>query len=52
MDRNKINKDVVKLLKNKFNEIWKSSLWITIATSPYFLDQGLATKIIEELFVK
>lgn len=52
VNRKKINKDTVESLKNKFNEIWNSSLWITIATSPYFLDQDLAIKIIEELFIK
>ena len=52
IDRNKINQNTVKLLKDKFNEIWKSALWITIATSPYFLDQKLAIEIIEELLTK
>ena len=50
--RKKINKESLKLLKNKFDEIWKYALWISIATSPYFLDQDLATNIIEELFNK
>lgn len=52
IDRNKINQETVKLLKNKFDEVWKYVLWITIATSPYFLDQKLAIKIIEELLTK
>lgn len=52
IDRKKINKESIKLLKNKFNEFWKYTLWITIATSPYFLDQELATNIIEELLKK
>ena len=50
--RNKINKEAVKLLKNKFDKIWKSALCITIATSPYFLNQELAVKIVEELLTK
>ena len=52
IDRNKINKEAVKLLKNKFDKIWKSALCITIATSPYFLNQDLAIDIIEELLAK
>jgi hypothetical protein len=52
IDRNKINKEIINLLKNKFDEIWKYALWITIATSPYFLDQELAIKIVEELLTK
>ena len=52
IDRNKINQESVKLLKNKFDEIWKSALCITIATSPYFLDQELAIKIVEDLLTK
>jgi hypothetical protein len=52
VNRNKINQETVKLLKDKFDEIWKSALWITIATSPYFLDQELAIKIVEELLAK
>jgi len=52
INRNKINQETVKLLKDKFDEIWKSALWITIATSPYFLDQELAIKIVEELLAK
>ena len=50
INRNKVNQDSVKLLKDKFNEIWKYSLWITVATSPYFLDQKLATSILSNLF--
>ena len=50
--RNKINKEAAKLLKNKFDKIWKSALCITIATSPYFLNQDLAIDIIEELLAK
>lgn len=52
IERKKINKESIKLLKNKFDEIRKYSLWISIATSPYFLDQWLATNIIEELLKK
>ena len=52
INENKINKDAVNSLKNKFNELWKSALWITIATSPYFLNQELAINIIEELLIK
>ena len=52
IDRNKINWETIMLLKNKFDEIWKYALWITIATSPYFLGQELAIQIIEELLTK
>ena len=52
IDRNKINKEIINLLKNKFDEIWKYALWITIATSPYFLDQELAIKIVGNLLTK
>ena len=52
IDRNRVNQGTVKLLKNKFDEIWKYALWITIATSPYFLDQELAIKIVKELLTK
>jgi len=52
IDKNKVNQEAVKLLKNKFDEIWKPALWITIATSPYFLDQELAIKIVEKLLTK
>ena len=38
--------------KNKFDEIWKYALWLTIATSPYFLNQELAIKIVEGLLTK
>ena len=50
INKNKINPEAVKLLKDKFYEIWKSALWITIATSPYFLDQDLAIYILKVLF--
>ncbi len=52
IERNKVNQETIKLLKKKFNEIWKNSLWITISTSPYFLDQKLAIKITENLLTK
>lgn len=52
INRNKINQESVKLLKDKFDEIWKYALLITIATSPYFLNQELAIKIVEELLTK
>ena len=52
INKNKVNQETVKLLKNKFNEIWKYALWITIATSPYFLNQELAIKIVKELLIK
>ena len=51
-DRNKVNQETVGLLKDKFDKIWKYALWITIATSPFFLDQELAIKIVEELLTK
>ena len=50
IDRKTVNEDAVKILKAKFDGFWKNALCITIATSPYFLDQELAIKIIEELF--
>lgn len=52
INRNKLNQETVRLLKNKFDEIWKYTLWITVATSPYFLNQELAIKIVEELLTK
>ena len=50
INRDKVNWESVNLLKKKFDEFWKNTLCITIATSPYFLNQELAIKIIEELF--
>ena len=52
IDRKQIDKESVKLLKDKFDKISGSALCITIATSPYFLDQEIAKKIIEELLNK
>ena len=49
ISRNEINYESVKILKEKFYEFWKDTLCITIATSPYFLDQELAIRIIEKL---
>ena len=49
IERDKVNQETVKLLMHKFNEFWKYALWITIATSPYFLDQKLAIDIINNL---
>ena len=49
IDRNRVNQKTVKLLKDKFDEFWKHALWITIATSPYFLEQDLATDIVKIL---
>ncbi len=49
IDRNKINKEALKLLKGKFDKFWKSALCITIATSPYFLDQGIALNLINTI---
>lgn len=50
ISKDKINLEAVELLKAKFYEIWKSALWITIATSPYFLNQDLAISILRILF--
>jgi hypothetical protein len=50
ISKDKISLEAVELLKTKFYEIWKSTLWITIATSPYFLDQNLAISILNILF--
>lgn len=52
IDRKQIDKESVKLLKDKFDKISESALCITIATSPYFLDQEIAKKIIEDLLNK
>ena len=50
--KDNVNKEAVKILKEKFYEVWKAALCITIATSPYFLNQDLAIHIIEELLAK
>ena len=44
-----INQETIDLLKSKFKIIWKNVLCITIATSPYFLNQELAIDIINNL---
>ena len=49
INRNVIDRNSVQILKNKFNELWKFAIWITIATSPYFLDQNLAINIVKTL---
>lgn len=49
MDKSNINKECVKILKEKFDEFSKSALCTTIATSPYFLSQEMAIKIVKEL---
>ena len=49
ISKNRISQEAVNLLKNKFYEIWKDALWITIATSPYFLAQDLAIFILDIL---
>ena len=52
IERDKVNQETVKILKEKFDEFSKYASWITIATSPYFLNQELAIKIVEELLTK
>lgn len=49
INRDKINEESIKLLKEKFNHLGKNALCITIATSPYFLSQNLAIYIINNL---
>ena len=49
INKNEINQEALGLLKEKFNEIWKYSLCITIATSPYFLNQEVAINIIKTI---
>ena len=49
IEKDRIDQVAIKLLKNKFEEIWRNSLWITIATSPYFLNQQKAIEIINEI---
>lgn len=50
IERNKINSESINLLKNIFNKIWHSALWITIATSPYFIEQKQSINITNYLF--
>ena len=52
IDKSKISVESVKILKEKFDEFWKSALCTTIATSPYFLNQDVAIQIVEELLTK
>lgn len=49
IDRSIINEESIKILKKKFNESWNFALCITIATSPYFLDQEVAINILKKL---
>lgn len=48
-NRNKIDEILAHELKNKFDEIAPFSLCISIATSPYFIDQNIAIKLVENL---
>ena len=50
IERDKINNEPIKLLKNLFNKIWYSTLWITIASSPYFIEQKQSINIVNYLF--
>ena len=50
ISREKINSESVEILKSKFYEIWENALWISVATSPYFLDQNLAISILDIIF--
>ena len=49
MNRDKIDENNVTLLINKFKEISPYATCVTIATSPYFLNQEIAINIIEKL---
>ncbi len=49
IDRNIINEESIKILKKKFNEFRNFALCITIATSPYFLNQEVAINILKKL---
>ena len=49
IDRSKIDNELVIELKKIFNELSSRALCISIATSPYFLDQITAIKLIEYL---
>lgn len=51
IDRTKTDNDSIDILKTKFNELWESASCITIATSPYFLDQNIAIEIIKTIFM-
>lgn len=52
INRNKIDDEIINILKNKFDELYNSMLCITIATSPYFLNQDLAIDIINTILSK
>ena len=52
INRNKLDKEVINILKEKWDEISRFALWISIATSPYFLNQDLAIELIETLLNK
>ena len=49
IDRDKVNRETVNLLKEMFDKFWSLALCTTIATSPYFLDQKLAIETINKL---
>lgn len=49
IDRDKLDNEAIQTLKIKFNELSKSALCTTIATSPYFLDQEMAINIVQTL---
>lgn len=51
IDRNKIDENLVKLLKKKFQELRYKVICTSIATSPYFLNQNLAIDILDKLFL-
>ena len=48
-DRNKTDTNNINILKTKFHKIWNNVLCTTIATSPYFLDQEIAIKILSTI---
>ena len=49
IDRDRLDNQAIKELKNKFDELSKHTLCTTIATSPYFLNQEKAISIVEML---
>lgn len=49
INRNKIDKEIVQNLKEKFNKVFHKALCITIATSPYFLNQDIAIELVNDL---
>lgn len=50
LSRSKIDYNLVSLLQHKFHEMNKNVICTSIATSPYFLDQNLAIKILDKIF--